>query len=71
MATELLPEFLLTPSGCLADLALEFWWSEENVVEARAFGVLEGLLPDAVASIAVHRRGRCRCHHDCDGAHTP
>ena len=39
MAPDLLPEHILTLSSCLTDVALEFWWSQENVAEAADFGV--------------------------------
>jgi hypothetical protein len=38
----------LSVSGCLADVALEYWWNEDNVVESADFGVPERLRPELI-----------------------
>lgn len=48
MATDLLPEHILTLSSCLTDVALEFWWNHENVAEAADFGVPSDRWPDLI-----------------------
>jgi len=49
MSSELLPEPILTLSSCLADLALEYWWNEENVAQAADFGVPAPLWPELIS----------------------
>jgi hypothetical protein len=48
MGSDLLPEHILSVSGCLADVALEYWWNEDNVVGSADFGVPERLRPELI-----------------------
>ena len=46
MAADLLPRKILSLSSCLCDIALEYWWNEENVADAAGFGVSQDRLSE-------------------------
>jgi hypothetical protein len=48
MGSDLLPEHILSVGSCLADCGLEYWWSEDNVVEAADFGVPKRIWPGLI-----------------------
>jgi len=44
-----LPARIYTASSCLTDVALEYWWNEENVARAGDFGVPGNRWPELIA----------------------